>query len=131
MDKIDLQGLQFYGRHGVLREENSLGQRFKVDLSLFLDLQSAGSSDNLELTVNYAEVYQLCREIMEGEPCRLIETAAEKIAQAVLQKFPLIKKIRVRIEKPQAPIAGIFDCMAVEIERSAKLLEEKGDFCDY
>ena len=57
MDIITLKGLAFYAFHGVLVEENKLGQKFIVDLQMFLDLSSAGDNDDLNQTVNYAEVY--------------------------------------------------------------------------
>ena len=65
MDRITLMGMEFFGYHGVLPEENKLGQRFVVDLVLELDLHQAGLNDDLNATINYAEVYQEVRELVE------------------------------------------------------------------
>ena len=58
MDKIELAGLEYFGYHGCLPEERQQGQKFFVDVKLYLDLKKAGNSDNLTATVNYAEVYE-------------------------------------------------------------------------
>ena len=66
MDKIKLQEMAFYGHHGVDSEENTLGQRFFIDVEMDLDLSGAGESDNIEDSVNYAEVFSLVQSIAEG-----------------------------------------------------------------
>ena len=72
MDYIHLNDLEFYGFHGALPEETKLGQIFKVTVTLACDLKKAGETDNLDETVNYAEVFELCKEIEEGKPYLLI-----------------------------------------------------------
>ena len=72
MDKIKLQEMAFYGHHGIDSEENTLGQRFFIDVEMDLDLSGAGESDNIEDSVNYAEVFSLVQSIAEGAPCKLL-----------------------------------------------------------
>jgi dihydroneopterin aldolase len=117
MDKIMFKGMQFYAYHGVFPEENKLGQSFLVDLDVFMDLKPAGESDELEKTINYADLYGTVQVIVEGERYQLIETIAEKIASQALQTFQPIEEIMVRITKPNPPIPGHFDAVAVEIRR--------------
>ncbi|KUK81461.1 MAG: Dihydroneopterin aldolase [Pelotomaculum thermopropionicum] len=116
MDKIILAGMEFYGYHGTLPEERALGQRFIVDVELFLDLSRAGKSDRRDHTVNYAAVFRLAESIVSGRPCNLIESVAEAIAAAVLERFP-VEEALVRVKKPQTPVPGHFTWMAVEIRR--------------
>lgn len=116
MDRIILKGLEFYAYHGALPEENRLGQRFVIDLEMQLDLREAGMQDDLNMTINYGEVYTLIKEIVTGTRYALIEALAQVIADRVLEKYP-VHSVRVRVEKPQAPIPGIFEYAAVEIER--------------
>lgn len=78
MDKIKLQEMAFYGHHGIDSEENTLGQRFFIDVEMDLDLSGAGESDNIEDSVNYAEVFSLVQSIAEGAPCKLLERVAGK-----------------------------------------------------
>lgn len=120
MDKIYLNELEFYGYHGVLPEENRLGQRFRVSLILEIDLRNAGKSDDLTDTVSYAEVYELCKKIVEGKPYRLLEAVADKIAFSILSHFPLIDQTTVKVIKPDPPIPGHYQSVAVEITRSIK-----------
>ena len=68
MDYIHLNDMEFYGYHGALPEEKKLGQRFRVTVSLATSLEEAGLTDDLDKTVNYAEVYELCKMVVEGEP---------------------------------------------------------------
>ncbi|MCD7036671.1 dihydroneopterin aldolase [Metabacillus sp. GX 13764] len=117
MDKIYVTGMEFYGYHGVFEEENKLGQRFKVDLTVEKDLKKAGETDDLAYSINYAELYKLCKEIMEGKPYKLVESLAEKIAGAVLEQFPEAAGTTVKIIKPDPPIPGHYQSVAVEITR--------------
>lgn len=116
MDKIIIENMQFYGYHGMLSEENRLGQRFAVSLVLGTDIRTAAGSDDLGKTIDYAMVYEAVREIMEGPWVKLLETLAEKIACRVLGLG--VTYVRVTVKKLHPPIPGSLDCVAVEIERS-------------
>lgn len=118
MDYIHVNEMLFFGYHGVLPEETKLGQRFRVTVSLATDLQEAGQTDDLTKTVNYAEVYELCKEIVEGPPVQLIESVAEKIASRILKDYrEQVKGVRVQLIKPDPPIAGHYTSVAVDITR--------------
>lgn len=99
-DKILLEGMHFFGYHGTLPEERTLGQRFTVDVELRLNLRQAGRTDDLTKTVDYSEVYRQARAIAEGEPVNLTETVAERIAAAVLERHAIVHSVRVRVQKP-------------------------------
>jgi 7,8-dihydroneopterin aldolase/epimerase/oxygenase len=109
--------MEFYGHHGVFPEENRLGQRFAVDLSVSIDLKKAGETDELEYSVNYGELYSVCKEIVEGKPFKLVEAVAENIAANVLREFSLISEVTVKVIKPDPPIPGHYKSVAVEITR--------------
>lgn len=118
MDKVLLNRMAFYGYHGVYPEENELGQRFLVDLILEGDLRPASRSDDIAQTVDYGKAYELVRTIVEGEPKKLVETVTEQIAEAVLRSFPMIQKCCVKVIKPNPPIPGHYDSVAVEMTRT-------------
>lgn len=120
IDRIILEGMQFYGYHGGRPEERSLGQPFQVDLEAELDLSVAGKSDDLENTVNYAHLYKVVKEVMEGRPRNLLESLAEEIAARSLSTFP-IDGIKVRVKKTRPPIQGsVMSGASVEIYRSKR-----------
>ncbi|HBV99306.1 MAG: dienelactone hydrolase [Peptococcaceae bacterium BICA1-7] len=118
MDSIIMKGMRFFGHHGVLAEEREQGQVFVVDLQLFMDLKPAGDSDDLGLTVSYAEVFEAVEEVVSGKPFNLIEALAERVAGVVLERFQPVREVKVTLKKPQAPIQGAFEYMAAEITRS-------------
>ncbi len=79
MDKIYVNKMEFYGYHGVFPEETKLGQRFKVDLIVQTDLAKAGKRvTTLKTPINYGELYEVCKNVVEGEPFKLVEAVAEK-----------------------------------------------------
>lgn len=115
IDLISITGLTAIGFHGVFPDERRDGQRFVVDVELGLELETR--TDDLADTVNYAEVAEeVCAEI-EGEPCRLIETLAGRIADRCLAQ-PLVQQVRVTVHKPQAPVPREFTDISVSITRS-------------
>ena len=117
-DRIILEGMQFYGYHGVNPEERVLGQRYVVDLVAEIDLNAAGQSDRLEDTVSYSHLYRAVRSVMEGDPRNLLESAAQAIADRVLAEFP-IDAVTVTVRKPSPPVRGSsIESAAVQIRRT-------------
>ncbi len=117
-DRILLEGMQFYGYHGVNPEERVLGQRYVVDLTADLDLRRAGASDRLEDTVSYSHIYRTVRSVMEGEPRNLLESAAQAIADRVLAEFQ-VDSVSVTVKKPNPPVRGSsIELAAVQIHRT-------------
>lgn len=104
-DCIILEGMAFYGYHGVASAERTLGQRLLVDVEAFLNLAAAGASDNLKDTVSYDDLYQVVKNVLEGEPRNLLETLASDIAQRILREFP-VSKVSVKVWKVNPPIQG-------------------------
>lgn len=118
MDKIMLNEMEFYGYHGVFSEENKLGQRFRVSVELHLDLKKSGQTDNLEDSVNYADVYSIAKSVVEGEPLNLVEAVAERISSELLESFSAVESCTITLIKPDPPIPGHYRSVAVEITRS-------------
>ncbi|WP_165985992.1 dihydroneopterin aldolase [Streptomyces sp. YIM 98790] len=117
MDRIALRGLRARGTHGALPEERALGQTFVVDLELSVDTRPAAESDDLSLTVHYGVLAQEVTAIISGEPCALIETLAQRIADRCLS-FEPVREVEVTVHKPQAPIPVPFDDVTITIRRS-------------
>jgi len=117
-DTICLRGLLFYAHHGVRSEERVLGQRFRVDVELFLSLREAGKSDRLRDTLDYGEVYAAIAEVVEHTQARLLEKIADTIALSVLHRFPRVEGIFVALEKLSPPIPGAIEAVGVRITRT-------------
>ncbi len=116
VDKVSLEGMVFYGYHGVKPEEKALGQRFVVDIEAEADLSRAGASDNIEDTVNYSRMFRIAREIMEGPSHNLLESLAQAIASRILSELGP-NAVLVRIRKPSAPVPGAIAAAKVELYR--------------
>ena len=120
MDRIFLRGMRFMACHGVLPHEREVPQPFEVDVEMGLDLRAAGESDDLDDTVNYAEVYDVVSTVLTVTAKKLIEALAEEIAEDLLRDFDALRWVRVTVHKPAAPIDGIFSDVGVTILRRRK-----------
>lgn len=119
LDEISLTGLAVFGYHGVFDHERRDGQEFTIDLRLSLPLKDAAASDDVADTVHYGELADKVAAIVAGEPVNLIETLAERIADAVLED-DRVKVVRVTVHKPHAPIEQTFADVAVTVQRGPK-----------
>lgn len=117
-DRIILTDLAFYGYHGVMREENKLGQRFRIDLECGLDLSAAGHSDRVEDTVSYADIYTILKAATEDTRFKLIEALAQHICDRLFESFSAFGWLRIRIRKPEAPVRAVAGEFAVELFRT-------------
>lgn len=118
MDQIVIKDLEIYGHHGVLKEENVLGQKFLVSMTLGLSLRSPGFSDDIHDSIDYAKVAHLVKEEMESTTYRLIEALSEHLCESVLMSFPEVESITMELKKPWAPILLPLDTVSVRMERS-------------
>lgn len=117
MDKIKIKDLEVFANHGVFPEETRLGQKFLVSAVLFTDTRAAGMSDDLTKSIHYGEVSQFITKFMQENTYLLIETAAEKLAEALLLETPNLERVQLEVKKPWAPVGLPLDTVSVEIER--------------
>lgn len=118
-DRIELRGVRAFGRHGVYGHERADGQEFVVDVVLHLDLAPAGRSDDVADTVHYGELAEAVAALIGGDPVDLIETLAQRIADAALS-YALVERVEVTVHKPSAPITVPFGDVSVVVQRSAQ-----------
>jgi dihydroneopterin aldolase/2-amino-4-hydroxy-6-hydroxymethyldihydropteridine diphosphokinase len=117
MDKIYIRDLEIYGFHGVNQQEKDMGQRFLISLELFLSLNEAGASDDLNETINYAQVCIDVEREFKKKKYDLIEKAAEKLSEFILLNYKLVDRVIIKLKKPWAPIGKSLKYAAVEIDR--------------
>jgi dihydroneopterin aldolase len=117
-DRIFIKGLALHAYHGVMAHEAKVGQTFTIDLDLEIDLAAAARSDKVVDTVSYDKVVNCASEAFCAQRYRLIETAAGRVADAILTGFTRVRSVRVTIHKPHAPIAATFDDVGVTLVRS-------------
>lgn len=117
-DKIILRGIRFHGYHGTSESERKIGQKYEIDVELIRSLATAGCTDDLEHTVDYAEVVELIVETGTEKSFHLIETLAERSASSILNRFP-VDEVRITVKKLSPPIKHPLFYVAVEICRSS------------
>ncbi len=118
MDKIKLNRIELWGSIGVLEEEKARVQRYWISIEIEADLRPAGLSDQLEDTIDYSAVFDLCDSLMEDSKCDLIETFAEELSCRLLQQFVIARSVMIEILKPDAPMSGSFESVGIEIIRT-------------
>jgi dihydroneopterin aldolase len=115
-DRIAVRGLRAHAHHGVYAFERDRGQTFVVDAVLEVDAIAAAAGDDLERTVNYAELAQQLYAVLTGESVNLLETLAQRLADVCLVS-PLVDAVEITVHKPQAELGVPFDDVAVSIRR--------------
>jgi 7,8-dihydroneopterin aldolase/epimerase/oxygenase len=116
-DRVTLTNMRFQARHGVNDWEKAEPQPFEVDVEMALDVQPAGLEDDLAKTVDYRDVYDVTRQVVQSTTFDLIEALAEAIAQGVLGGHSLVREVVVRVRKPEVRLGGPLDHASVEIRR--------------
>ena len=114
MGKITLEGLEFFAFHGYYDEEQKIGNKYGVDITIESSLAKAGADDKLSETINYEELYKIIREEM-SKPSRLLENIGGRIMNAVFTNFPLVTFIEISISKFNPPIGGICNRAVVSL----------------
>jgi dihydroneopterin aldolase len=115
-DRILIVGLRELGVHGVLPEEQARPQPFEVDVELEVDLAAAGSSDDLDDTVDYAAVSEAIGRVVSSERHHLLERLATRIGE-VCGADPRVTGVTVTVRKLNAPVRAMIDHVAVRIHR--------------
>ena len=106
MGTIALEGLEFFSYHGFYAEEQKIGNRYSVDVTIAVDFERAAVDDRLSETVNYEKVYQTVAEVM-GERPKLLEHIAHRIIRSLRERYPRIESIEVGVSKFNPPVGGV------------------------
>jgi dihydroneopterin aldolase len=116
-DTVFVTGLALHANHGVMQHEAKVGQTFRLDIVLDIDLSEASRSDKLAHTVGYDQVVAVASKVFCGRRYRLVEAAAGAVADAIIERFTQVTAVRVTVHKPHAPIAATFADVGVTISR--------------
>ncbi len=116
MGLIKLERMEFYAFHGHFKEEQIVGNKFLVDVTIDADLEKPAKSDRLEDTLNYQKAYQIIRLEMTKKS-HLLENIASRILDALYSNFDNIRSATVKISKLNPPIGGRMNCVSVTLTR--------------
>ena len=115
MARIDINDMRFYAHHGCFEQERAIGTHFQVDLSFTTDTSKAEVSDNIADTVSYLDVYQVVKTEM-AKPSNLLEHVAHRVGVRVLESFPAVESVLVKVSKLNPPLGGQMESVSVEVE---------------
>jgi 7,8-dihydroneopterin aldolase/epimerase/oxygenase len=116
MGIVKLTGLEFFAYHGYYDEEQRIGNKYSVSISIDADLEQAAEQDRLAMTIDYEQVYLATRAVME-QPARLLERLAARIIDKVYEKYPYITACEVSVSKFNPPVGGICEAATVTLRR--------------
>lgn len=117
LDEIRIEELEVFANHGVFPEENVLGQKFLVSAVLYTDTRKAGQTDDLTASIHYGEVCAFIDRYLRGHTFKLLERAAECLAEELLLNTNHLRKVRLEIKKPWAPVGLPLKTVSVSVER--------------
>jgi dihydroneopterin aldolase len=112
--KINIEGIQLYAYHGCLPEEGIIGGNYIVDVNLVCDFSEAAKNDDLNKTIDYCAIYEICKTEMSIRS-KLIEQVGQRIFDHTKRVFPQITELRVKLTKLVPPINGNVERVSIEI----------------
>jgi len=115
MGKVSLEGLEFFAYHGYYEEEQKIGNKYAIDISVEADLSKAAAHDHLAATVNYEQLYTIIATEI-AQKSRLLEHIGKRIIDAVLDHFDQVMRVEVTVSKFNPPIGGV--CRAAKVSMS-------------
>ncbi|TVR81199.1 MAG: dihydroneopterin aldolase [Chitinophagaceae bacterium] len=116
---IGITGMRFFAYHGVHPIERTNGNNFIVDVYIKTEMRVAVEEDDLDGTVDYSLVYKIVKSQMLFK-CSLLEHLAGKIISNIVEEFPYISHIQVKVTKENPPMEGNVAATFVELEKKIK-----------
>ncbi|MDP4183548.1 MAG: dihydroneopterin aldolase [Bacteroidota bacterium] len=117
MGLIEIEGMEFYAYHGHYDVEQSVGNRFLVDIKIETDCTAAGKSDNLNDALDYQRVYRLIGEEMK-QTSHLLEHVANRILDRLYAEFKnRIYSSSLKISKMNPPMGGKIEKVSIVVSR--------------
>ena len=114
MNKINIEGIKLYAYHGCLKEEAAIGGNYIVDVNMMTDFSEAAETDDLDKTIDYCAIYEICKVEMAIRS-KLIEQVGQRIFMHIKKDFPQVVKLQVKLTKLVPPINGNVERVSIEI----------------
>jgi dihydroneopterin aldolase len=115
LNVVRIKKAAFYAYHGALAEEQSIGGNFEADVDMYFDFSEAAKDDDLSKTINYDGIYKYINKVIHQKKYYLIETIATIIADSLLEAYPILEKIDVKVRKNNVPVGGIIDHVEAQV----------------
>ena len=116
MGLIQIENMEFYSFHGHFKEEQIVGNKFIVDLTIETDMKVPSESDNLRDAVDYQRIYLITKLQMEKKS-HLLEHIAGRIIDAIYTEMTGIQKVTVKVSKMNPPMGGKIGAVSIIMSR--------------
>ena len=113
-----IDNLEVFANHGLFEEENKLGQKFIFDIECELNYKKAMFSDEMTDSISYADIAEVVVKTATSNTFNLLERLAGEILKNIFTEFSQIENIKLKINKPGAPIKYHFEKCGVEVNVS-------------
>ncbi len=117
MSKIVISGMEFFAFHGHYPEEKLVGNKFLVDLEMYVDTSKAEKSDDLHDALNYQVAYSIVQDVLRNTKSNLLENIANNVLNAIFDEFDELQESKIYIKKVNPPMGGQIEFVGVEISR--------------
>ena len=115
MGWIYLEAIRVKAPVGVSKVERMAGSQLSITVGIKRSLVEAGESDQLEKSIDYAEIHRKVQDCL-SEPCQLLETVGIRIRDSLFSSYPEVKKIRLEIRKLEPPIGGKCEAAVIRMK---------------
>ncbi len=113
---IELEEMEFYAYHGCFKEEQSVGNRFTVNIAIQVDVKKPSETDNIKDALNYVRVYEITKAQIQKNS-HLLEHLTERILNAIREEFDYIDWVRVKVSKMNPPMGGQMKSVSLTLQR--------------
>ncbi len=117
MSKINIEKMQFYAYHGCFKEEQVVGTKFEISITVDVDTTTPSKTDALEDALNYQELYWVVKAEMEINS-KLIEHVGQRIADKVMKTFPQVQALSLKLSKLNPPLGGQIEKVSIELSET-------------
>ena len=115
---IELEEMEFYAYHGCYKEEQIVGNRFLVNITIEMDVAIPSKTDRIQDALNYVKVYELVKMEMK-QTSHLLEHITSRILNRLFEQFPFILKAQVKVSKMNPPMGGQMKKVSLTLKREA------------
>jgi len=116
MGQIIIEGMEFYSYHGHFKEEQIVGGKFIVDITIDTDTEKSGKSDLLDDALDYQQIYKTIATEMQIKSC-LLENIAHRIVNELFNNFKNINAISIKVSKINPPLGGKIDRVSIKVDK--------------
>jgi len=120
MVKMRIHNMMFYGFHGVYEYEREQGQKFYIDAELCFDGGKAMETDDAADDIEAATIYSMIKDVVENKRFHLLEALAANLGDRILEAYPRVEEVTLRVRKPSVPISGPLEYVEIEVTRKQK-----------